>query len=233
MTLLTICETASDETGLTRQTTIINNNSTTARRLLRYAHRTGRDLVRKSFPYLVKEGTFSTVDAQSSYDFSSDMSITDFDHFVPFTQWNRTASRRAFQVVPSEWQEFKSGLSTVSLNLRYRIRGKNESLLLYPTPTSVETVAFEYVSQNYCQTAASSELSVWTNDTDTGIVDEEFFEMGIIWRILNRMGLPYAEEKAEYQRVIDVARAQIGAGKIRADGYRPTISNIPDANWPT
>lgn len=234
MSLLTICQYAADECGINRPSTVIGSTITTSRQLLRFAIRTGRDFVKKSHPYLTKVGTLSTVDSQQSYDFEDDLSITDFDHFVPCTQWNQTDSRRLIPVGPDEWQQYQSGLATVSINTRYRLRGRNRSLILHETPSAVETVQFEYISTNYCVTAGDSELSVWTNDTDTGVIDEELFELGVIWRMLNRLGLQYAEQKAEYMRRLDqdLARTRTPR-KLRADGHRETISNISDANWPT
>ena len=226
MSLLTICQNAADETGLKRPSTVIGNSNQTAVRLLRFAIRTGRDLVRQNYPYLFKEGTITTAASDNTYDLPSD-----FDHFVPFTHWNRTTNRRAYQIDPQFWQELNSGIATVSINDRYRIRGKDRDLLIFPTPSAVETIAFEYVSKNYCAKSDGTEQSVWTADTDTSVFDEEVFELGIIWRLLNRIGLPYAEEKAEYQKLVAQAKAQIGSQKIRTDGYRETVSNLPDSDF--
>lgn len=231
MSLLTIAQNAADECGLKRPSTIIGNSGTTERRLLRFATRTCRDLVRESFPYLIKEATFSTVADQSSYSFSSDIGITDFDHFVPFTQWNRTTNRKAYQIDPQFWQELNSGLATVSINDRYRIRGADRDLHIFPTPSAVETIAFEYVSKNFCKSAGGTEQSSWQTDTDTGVLDEELIELGTIWRMLNRLGEPYAEEKAEYQRVKNKAKAQIGPRKIVISEHRDPISNLPDTSF--
>ncbi len=234
MTLLTICETAADETGLSRPSSVISNTNTTARQLLRYAIRTGRDLVKAHHPYLTKVGNLTTVSSQQSYDFEDDMSITDFDHFVPSTQWDQSDSRRLIPVSPNEWQEYQSGLATVSLNTRFRLRGKGRSLLLHETPTSAVTIQFEYISKNYCLSNAAAEQSVWTADNDTGVLDEELFEFGVIWRQLRRMGLSYSSEYSEYKSAIqqDLSRTRI-AKRLSADGRTSTISNISDANWPT
>lgn len=228
MTLLTICQNATDEVGLKRPTTIIGSTDATAIRCLRYAIRTGRELVRSDIDYLIKEHTFSTVADQEEYSLPSD-----FDHFVPFTHWNRTTSRRSYPIQPNEWQLYRSGLATVSINDRFRIRGADRELLLEPIPDSVETVAFEYVSENYCENAGGTGLSVWTADTDVGVVDEELFEMSLIWRLLNRMGQPYAEEKAEYQRTLATMKAQINPQKVSFSGTFPTASNLPDSDFPS
>jgi hypothetical protein len=228
VSLLTLVQNACDEVGLSQPATVIGNQNTVAKRCLRFAVRTGRDLVRQNIPYLFKEYTFNTVASQQAYTLPSD-----FDHFVPFTHWNRTTDRRQYPIQPSEWQLYQSGLASVSINDRFRIRGQDRDLLLDPTPSSAETVAFEYVSKNYCQDNGGVGQSVWQADTDTGVIDEEIFELGLIWRLLNRMGQPYAEEKAEYQRSLNTMSAQILQQKVFMDGHQPAVSNLPDANFPS
>ncbi len=227
MTLLTICQNATDEVGLKRPASIIGSTDQVAIRCLRYAIREGRAMVRKSFPYLIKEHTFNTVASQQAY-----TNPTDYDHFVPFTNWNRGTSRRMFSIYPNFWQQLQSGLATVSINDQFRIRGADREFLIEPTPASVEEMSFEYVSKNYSEDAGGTGQSVWSADTDVGVLDEELFELGLIWRLLNRMGLPYAEEKSEYQRVMAIAEAQILPKKVSTNGNIPAPVNIPDANFP-
>lgn len=228
MSLLTICQNAADEVGLRSPSSIVGSTDRVAVRCLRYAKRIGRELVLKNIPWLFKEHTFSTVNGTQTYSMPAD-----FDHFVPFTHWNRTTYRRMYPILPNEWQELQSGLATVSINDQFRIRGADKEFYIEPTPTGTETVAFEYVSKNYCENAGGTGLSVWTADTDVGVIDEEVFELGIIWRLLNRMGQPYAEEKAEYQRYLNTLIAQIAPQKVSLSGNRLTPANIPDSDFPS
>ena len=93
MSLLTIVQNAADEVGLGRPSSVIGSSDQTAIRALRYAIRTGKELVRANIPYLIKEHTFSTVASTQTYTLPSD-----FHHFVPFTNWNRTTFRRMFAI---------------------------------------------------------------------------------------------------------------------------------------
>lgn len=236
MTLLSIGQYAADEAGLSRPSSIVGSTNTTARQLLQFAHRTGRDLVQKSHPYLVKIGTFDTVSSQQSYDFEDDMSITDWDHFVPFTAWNQDESRRWIPVSPQEWQEYQSGLATVSINQRYRILGKDRKVYLHETPTAAETIQFEYVSSHYCESTGGTSQARWAadNDTSVGDLDEELFELGVLWRILRRLGLSYADERREYDSVLMQNLARNKTPRVlSADGHSESIGNIKDANWPS
>ena len=227
MTLLSICQNATDEVGLKQPSSIIGSTDQTAIRCLRFATRESRNMVRKSWPYLIKEYTFETVADQQAYDNPSD-----FDHFVPFTNWNRTTSRRMFSIYPNFWQQLQSGLATVSINDQFRIRGADREFLVEPTPTDVQTMSFEYVSKNYAEDSGGTGQSSWQADTDVSVLDEELIEMGLIWRLLNRMGLSYAEEKSEYQQAVNTAMAQILPKKVSTNGNIPPPQNIPDANFP-
>ncbi len=50
----------------------------------------------------------------------------------------------------------------------------------------------------------------WTADTDTSLLSEELLELGVIWRLQQRLGLAYLEEKNEYERQVDQAVARDG-----------------------
>ena len=235
MSLLSICQNACDEVGLKRPATIIGNLEPTAKRCLRYAERIGREFVREGLDLLTDEHTFSTVNGTADYALPDD-----FDHFVPFTHWNRTTDRQMHPIQPKEWQLYKSGLVDAQINDRFRIKGRAGQLSLHPTPTSAETIAYEYVSKNFCESQGGTPQSSWQADTDVGLSTaveqfegyEDLFELGIVWRLLNRLGEPYAEEKAEYQRILNTHKAQVAPQKVSMDGHYPATSNIPDANFP-
>lgn len=62
-------------------------------------------------------------------------------------------------------------------------------------------------------------LADWAADTDTALLDEDLIELGVIWRLQQRLGLAYAEEKDEYEREVDKA--------IARDGGTATLSLTP------
>jgi hypothetical protein len=63
----------------------------------------------------------------------------------------------------------------------------------------------------------------WLNDSDTSILSEDLIELGVVWRLLARLGMSYAEEKAEYD-------AQVGQA-IARDGGAATLSLAPYNQW--
>ncbi len=227
MSLLSICQNACIEAGLKEPPSIIGSSDRTAKRCLLYADRTGRELVRKSVDFLVKEHTFTTVNGTEGYDMPSD-----FDHFLHLTNWNRTTDRKQFSIQAPEWQLLRSGLASVSINDRYRIRGADRQMIFEPIPTAAETIAFEYVSKNYCEDATGTGQDSWQADTDVGVIDEEVFELGVTWRLKRKIGEPYADEKAEYENVCNTMIAQISPHTVVLDERIPEYSNLPDANFP-
>jgi len=78
----------------------------------------------------------------------------------------------------------------------------------------------------------------WAADSDVSVLDEDLIELGVTWRLLERMGFSYAEERDEYEREVDKAVARDG-GTMTLDlaPYdRLTLispyNNVVDGNWP-
>lgn len=146
-----------------------------------------------------------------------------------------------YPIKPQEWQLYKSGLVDAQIQDRFRIKERDGLMYLHPTPSGTETIAYEYVSKNFCESQGGTAQSTWQADTDVGLASaveqfegyEELFELSLIWRLLNRLGQPYFEEKAEYQRVLNTFKAQSNPQKVYMDGTYPATDNIPDANFPS
>ncbi len=113
---------------------------------------------------------------------------------------------------PSQWQETQASLVTM-VNPAFRIRGNR--FLISPTPNSVETVAYEYISKNWCQSEGGTGQSEWAADTDVGLLDEELMKLGVVWRFKAKKGLDYAEDMNSYEIKVNKA--------ILKDGARVTI----------
>lgn len=97
------------------------------------------------WPELQKEYTFTTIANQPSYRLPAD-----FDRFVMESLWNR--AQRWPLIGPTdagEWQIYKSGIVTSMPRQRYRIKGwSDQQFFLDPTPSTNETIVFEYVSSS-------------------------------------------------------------------------------------
>jgi hypothetical protein len=209
MSLLTITQNAADRLGLPRPSTVVTASDENARFLLGVAQEEGKALYdRHTWQVFQTEYTFPTVNGTASY------ALPDgFDQLLKDTVFNRTSRRRMVgDLSPAQWQETQASLVTM-VNPAFRIRG--DLFYISPTPTSAETIAFEYMSNNWCRSASLVGQSAWAADTDTGILNEELMTLGVIWRFKSKKGLDYAEDMANYEIAVNKA--------IFKDGARVTI----------
>lgn len=209
MSLLTIVQNAADRLGLTRPSTVTSSTDTLIVTLLGLAQAEGKALYdRHTWQVLQTEYTFPTVNGTASYALPSG-----FDQLLKDTVFNRTRRRRMVgDLSPEQWQETQASLVTM-VNPAFRIRG--DLFYISPTPTSAETIAYEYMSKNWCQDVLAVGQSAWAADTDTGILSEELMTLGIIWRFKSAKSLDYAEAMNDYEIAVNKA--------IFKDGARVTI----------
>lgn len=216
MTLLSICQNAAKSTGIDAPGTIVGNTDPTAVRLLALAGMAGTSIHRR-YPWTVlqREHTFTTSVSDNEYDLP-----TDFHRFIGETAWDRDAYwQMRGPLSPQEWQIAKSGLAaSAQLRKRYRVKrastGNSVSFFIDPTPASSDDLVFEYISKNWCAAAGGTAQSDWAVDTDVGIVDEYLIELELRWRVMERLGLSYAEAKDEADREIDKAWARDGDAAV-------------------
>jgi hypothetical protein len=209
MTLLVIVQHAADRLGLTRPSTVISSPDENARILLGMAQEEGESLAdRHTWQALQTEYTFPTADTVASYALPNG-----FDTLIKDTVFNRTTRRRMQgDLSPSQWQETQASLVTM-VNPAFRIRGS--LFYISPTPTAIETIAYEYVTKNWCQSSGGTGQAAWAADTDVGLLDEELFKLGVIWRYKAKKGFDYAEDMNTYEIAVNKA--------ILKDGARVTI----------
>jgi len=237
MTVLSLCKDAASAIGIPQPSTIIGNTQDLPRQLLVQAGIEGRELAKRhTWSDLVTEATFTTVAAESQGAFSSlgggSADYSDFNRMIPGTFWNRTQNWPIYgPLSPSEWQAKKASNVAGPYN-EYRIKGG--ALEMYPAPTAGHTAAFEYVSNNWCQSSGGTGQSAWAADTDTGVLDESLMMLGVVWRVKKALGFAYADEYEIYDQAVRKA--------INADGSRRTLNLgrrsrpmgaviVPDGNW--
>lgn len=203
MTLLSIINRVQDAIGLPRSSTVISSSDQSVRSLLALAQEEGDELSRRgSWQALVKEASFSTVNGTASYAMSAIAS--DFRHILNDTAWNRTSRRSMDGPLSSQdWQARQAWVAASPLQ-QFRIRGNN--VIITPTPTSAETIYFEYVSNSWCESSGGTDQTAWAADTDVGILDEYLMRLGVKFRWLKSKGFPaYQEAEGKYE--LEVAKA--------------------------
>jgi hypothetical protein len=222
MTLLSVVSDASKRLGLGSRSSVVGSTDENAIQLLALAQEEGKTLARRhEWQVLQTEYTFPTVISTASYALPSD-----FDRILKETVFNRTSRRRMVgDLTPSQWQETQASLVTM-VNPAFRIRGN--LFLISPTPSAVETIAYEYVSKKWCQSNTSVGQVAWLADTDTGLLDEDLMTLGLIWRYRKAKGLDYGDDMNTYE--MEVAKSILNDGaRTRIDTACVERDRIPHA----
>jgi len=134
----------------------------------------------------------------------------------------------------SEWQSAKSTQYTSAYS-KFRIW--QGSLFLYPVPELGEIVSFEYKSNYLIQDADDlSYKEYFTKDTDIFLLQSPLAIQGLRYLWKREKGQPYAEEFANYERLVTMMEStdRVAKDLNMADSYsslKPGIS-IPDSSWP-
>jgi len=201
MSLLTICQNASDECMFNAPTSIISNTDPIAIQLLRLANREGKTLANDfAWQALTKEGTITLVTADQDYSLAAD-----FNYIIPDTTWNRDNKRRAMHITSEYWQYVKAWSTISGLNLRVRIR--NSELEIEQDITASENneiLAYDYVSKYWAVSlgTGSADQAEWLDDTDTSILDEELITQGVVWRFKKSKSLPdWQQDRSDYENL--------------------------------
>lgn len=227
-TLLQICQNVLNENGqFNVPDTIVGNTDPAAVQLLALANRAGRSIAYdNTWQILSKSYTFPTNDGTENYALPSD-----FYAFINMTYWNRTTYREMVGPVSAAfWEMLKSGnFAAAGINLYFRIYGN--LFYIYPTPTSADTIAYQYKSSQWI--SGKTEFSV---DADVPLIDADLITLGVRWRFLASKGLREnaADAKAEYDARL--------ASLLEKDGGKDVISfsrsvvdltrdNIPDTGF--
>ncbi len=235
MSLLTMIQQALKEIGeFEVPATIISNTNPTATQFLALAQREGRELSRRHhWQALVTEKTQTLTNGTEGYDLPSDT------RFVVHATYHDRTNRYPMQgpLNASDWQFLKAEAATGSRNRFFRTRG--DQILIYPTPTAADTIAYEYVSDQYCESASGTAQNAWAADTDVGKLDEELMEAGLIWRFLQAKGLPAERQRGEYETLVTRAIARDGSkptlqmgrrAGLRSNSYIPNTNSITWSN---
>lgn len=230
MSLLTIVQDAAARVGVPQPSAVIG--AADARPFLAVAQQEGKDLARRhNWSGLTKEKTFTSVAAAAQ----TSSIATDFDRIVNGTFFNRTTRRSVTgPLTAQEWQEIQGNLSTL-VSQAYRIRGT--SLLLTPTPSAGQTMAYEYISTYWLTNAGGTvERAAWTADDDISLLSEELITLGVVWRYLRNKGLDYGEAFQSYEVAVASVMGRDGGKRMldmgAARGQRlPIAPEFPDGSW--
>lgn len=198
-TLLQIVQAAANEMGLPTVATVVGNPDQQITQMLALANREGLELAAIEGGWAVQRGEqlITLVAGTDNYAFPSD-----FAYYVQDAFWDRTTKwPLAGPLNAVDWQLLKAGLFPGGINARYRIMGGR--IYFDPVPTAADTIAIEYISANWCQSAAAVKQALWVADTDTPLIADDLFTLGVKWRFKREKGFDYGEDMATYQKALD------------------------------
>lgn len=199
MTLLTISENVFDEVQIARLSSIVGNTAADAQRLLRYVNKVGSRLMEKyDWQILRKEQTFSALNQETQ----TSILPAEFDRFVPETFWNRNVPELYTGPVPSvQWQALKAS-TYQGYPTFFAYRGGE--VLIIPSPTAGETLAFEYMSKYWAQSSGGAGQATMQADTDVGVLDEELIAAGVILQWLISEGQPAGGALQDFEEKLNM-----------------------------
>jgi len=217
MTLLSIVQSAATKIGIPQPATIVGNSEPQVETLLTFANEEGEELARMGqWEEITVEKTFTAVAAAEQ----TGALPSDFIAFVNDSFYNRTNRRKVFGPISAqEWQREQAISVAAGIHDFFRVRGGE--ILMTPNPTVGDTMAFEYVSKNWVDTDADGvgDSAVWVSDTDTSVLEERLLSLGIVWRFLQKSGLPFQAPHQIYMSEVQKALGrQGGAPTLSLDG---------------
>lgn len=223
MSLLTIVQKHVRRTGLPVPTTVVGNTDPQVAQILNLLEEECVELgARHPWKGLTNEATFLSLAAESQGTLASLGSGPTTTNAIRFIlndiMWNRTLRLPVFGPIdPQKWQQIKAN-TTVSLQ-QYRIRGvttgTQATLLITPAPSAGQTIAFEYITDNWVLNG-STPAAAFVADSDTILIPESLVLAGLKWRWKKEKGLDYAQDFDSYENLV--------ADSMGRDGTRPVLN---------
>lgn len=160
----------------------------------------------------------------------------DFEYFLERTFWdNRYKWQLIGPITAQEKQILKYGVVASGPRNKFYIR--QDKMWLDPVPSEEFKIAYDYFSNAPVELAAGGFSSVWVNDDDTYLLDEDCFIQGLKWRFLRAKGFDYEEEYQNYEKDVSRTISRNGGSRdlpLGGSGYAPYFldgGNIPDTGF--
>jgi hypothetical protein len=231
-TLAEIANRAADELSVARPSAYVGGATPDGRLLLACANSAGRDLMRAhEWGALQSLGTVTTVASTSSYALA-----TDYDRMIQDTGWDRTND---WMMVGPDGPQVgsyldESGVAQTGPRKRFRLQGAN--IIIWPTPTAVETLVYKYVSKKWAVDSGSTPQIEFTADTNTTYFDPELMKEEIKWRYRFSKGMAWEDNKAYAMVLREQKIANDLGGTTLTMSPEPgsqfiELENLPDSSW--
>ena len=223
-TVLSIAQDVVAVIGVANVTSLVGSSEPHARALRVITNTAGRELQQKrnedgqGWVALTREHEFDTVAGQAAYAFPED-----FDEIVGDTAWDRDSYRSMRgPLSPQQWQTIKSGLiETTRISPNFRVKSNDDGRRLFyldPTPTTIETLVFEYISTHWVVSATGERKESVSADSDKTLFHDELMYKSVLWRFKESRGLSFSPQAADYEMDVANRLARDAGGKIIAVG---------------
>lgn len=164
---------------------------------------------------------------------------SDFDHLIDRTQWDK--SKHWEMLGPSTAQQrewLRSGY--ISTGPRIRFWQMGGVFQIWPALGTTESLSYEYQSKNWiCATGGTAPTKqTFSVDTDFSIYPDPLMTALIQLKYFEAKGFDTTAKKLNFDRQLDLAKAQDSAQPMLSMAPRPSSAligweNIPDSNYGT
>jgi hypothetical protein len=232
MTCLSIVQRVCKRVGLDSPSSAVGSSERQILQILELSNEAGQELSRR-YPWqaILAVASYTTVATETQG--AVQTIAPGLDYIINDTIWNRTLRRPVFGPKnPQNWEQQKAFAINGPWS-GYRIIGGD--LAMYPIPTAGQDCYFEYISKNWVTTSVGATDDEWTNDADTGKLDENLLVLDTIWRWKQQRGLDYAEDFAKSERLYqDLANRDGGKDWLNLSNTRYDIFPgviVPAGSW--
>lgn len=232
MTCLTIIQDVAQRVNLPTPSAAAQSTDPAITQLVALANKEGEWLSNKDWQVLTKEATFLTTAVQLQGLVST--IAPGMKNILNDTIWNRDLRRPVYgPMTPQRYQQVQAAVFAGPWN-QFIIQG--DQILFFPVPAVGQHCWFQYTTQNWCQSAGGVGQNRFIMDSDTILLREDLFKLGLEWRWKKAKGLEYAQEFADYEDFLadcyarDGTRDIINMGSARYDIYPGVL--VPSGSWP-
>lgn len=193
----------------------------------------GRDLLtRNSWSHLKKETSIATAAADYQYDLPAD-----FSRVVDDTFWNRTQTLKLGGPIDSiAWQYLKATSASGTPRQWFRIVANEVEI--YPTPTAIESIYYEYVSSYWVKESGQSAPNTDRVDanTDTIYFEPLLFMRALKVKFLRQKGMDTGAAQEDFEERWAQVASQEGGAPVLSIAPRDTDglldgTNVPDSGY--
>ena len=214
MSMITIIQDATDALlNTARPTTVEYTDDDTIRQMVIMLNISGNDLV----SYYPWQALTKKVDKTATPDEdqgSLDTLAPGFRSFINDTVW---LGSMPFKPLGPLTPQQRTGLEAFNINnpvWSYWIEGNH--LFIRRPPASSQRLLFRYQTSHWVNKTDGGTSNKMVADGDTSAIPEDVLTLAIIWRWLQRNGLPYAQEYMDYRNLLNLY--------IGRDGMRDTVN---------